>query len=173
MEWLDQVELPEHHLEVRDGQFGLTVAGAWPEEVPREVPREVPALSIDPGTDAHELPMVTAALAASDDELRESSHRVLEDWCAEHDGDLRVLLPDTFGTEAFLRGAPAWPATWTGIRIVSGGRVPSPGPRVVGQEFSASSRSRLARRSAPMPIPAGLTPSPCSHFSYSSTSAFS
>ncbi len=77
------------------------------------------------GTNAHELPMVTAALADDDVELRQAPYRVLEDWHAEHDGNLRVLLPDTFGTEAFLRGAPDWLATWTGIRIDSGDPVRS------------------------------------------------
>ena len=32
------------------------------------------------GTNAHELPMVYAALAKSDDELRAAPYRVLEDW---------------------------------------------------------------------------------------------
>ncbi len=77
------------------------------------------------GTNAHELPMVTAALADSDEELRDAPYSVLADWHAEHDGNLRVLLPDTFGTESFLRGAPAWLATWTGIRIDSGDPVRS------------------------------------------------
>jgi nicotinate phosphoribosyltransferase len=45
---------------------------------------------------------------------------VLADWHAEHDGNLRIILPDTFTTEAFLRGAPEWLAKWTGIRIDSG-----------------------------------------------------
>ncbi len=30
------------------------------------------------------------------------------------------MLPDTFGTEGFLRNAPDWLAGWTGIRIDSG-----------------------------------------------------
>jgi nicotinate phosphoribosyltransferase len=30
------------------------------------------------------------------------------------------MLPDTFGTEGFLRNAPDWLASWTGIRIDSG-----------------------------------------------------
>ena len=72
------------------------------------------------GTNAHELPMVYAALADSDDELRHAPYRVLADWHAEHDGNLRVVLPDTFGTESFLRDAPDWLATWTGMRIDSG-----------------------------------------------------
>ena len=72
------------------------------------------------GTNAHELPMVQAALAASDSELRTAPYRVLADWHAEHDGNLRIILPDTFGTEAFLRNAPDWLAGWTGMRIDSG-----------------------------------------------------
>jgi nicotinate phosphoribosyltransferase len=42
---------------------------------------------------------------------------VLADWHEEHDGNLRIILPDTYGTEGFLRNAPDWLATWTGIRI--------------------------------------------------------
>ena len=72
------------------------------------------------GTNAHELPMVDAALADSDDELRDSPYRLLVDWHAEHDGNLRIILPDTFGAESFLRRAPDWLATWTGMRIDSG-----------------------------------------------------
>lgn len=204
MEWLDHVQLPAYHLEVRDGQFELTFEGPWPEVMLWEVPalailmelrsravlkdmgrfelqvlyaramtrvwekvarlrrlddlrladfgtrrrhsflwhdwcvqaaveglgerfigtsncliamhRDLEAI----GTNAHELPMVFAALADGDEELRQAPYRVLADWHAEHDGNLRVLLPDTFGTEAFLRGAPEWLATWTGIRIDSG-----------------------------------------------------
>jgi nicotinate phosphoribosyltransferase len=72
------------------------------------------------GTNAHELPMVYAALANSDDELREAPYRVLADWHEEHSGNLRIILPDTFGSENFLRNAPDWLAGWTGIRIDSG-----------------------------------------------------
>ncbi|MFZ3583289.1 nicotinate phosphoribosyltransferase [Loktanella sp. DJP18] len=72
------------------------------------------------GTNAHELPMVYAALADSDDALRQAPYDVLADWQAEHDGNLRIILPDTFGTPGFLAGAPDWLAGWTGIRIDSG-----------------------------------------------------
>ncbi|MCB1390960.1 MAG: nicotinate phosphoribosyltransferase [Rhodobacteraceae bacterium] len=72
------------------------------------------------GTNAHELPMVYAALAESDAELAEAPYRVLADWHEEHDGNLRIILPDTYGTEGFLRRAPDWLAGWTGIRIDSG-----------------------------------------------------
>lgn len=72
------------------------------------------------GTNAHELPMVYAALADSDADLRQAPYRVLADWQEEHDGNLRVILPDTFTTKAFLDGAPDWLAAWTGMRIDSG-----------------------------------------------------
>lgn len=72
------------------------------------------------GTNAHELPMVYAALADSEDELRKAPYRVLADWHEEHDGMLRIILPDTYGTKGFLDHAPDWLAGWTGIRIDSG-----------------------------------------------------
>ena len=72
------------------------------------------------GTNAHELPMVYAALADSDAELAAAPYHVLEDWHEEHDGMLRIILPDTYGTEGFLRHAPDWLAGWTGIRVDSG-----------------------------------------------------
>lgn len=72
------------------------------------------------GTNAHELPMVYAALARDDAELARAPYQVLADWHEEHDGNLRIILPDTFGTEGFLAHAPDWLASWTGIRIDSG-----------------------------------------------------
>ncbi len=72
------------------------------------------------GTNAHELPMVYAALAKTDADLRRAPYDVLADWHEEHDGNLRIILPDTYGTEGFLRNAPDWLAGWTGIRIDSG-----------------------------------------------------
>ncbi len=72
------------------------------------------------GTNAHELPMVYAALAKDDAALRQSPYDVLADWHEEHDGNLRIILPDTFGTQGFLEGAPDWLVGWTGIRVDSG-----------------------------------------------------
>ncbi len=72
------------------------------------------------GTNAHELPMVYSALTDTDEELAEAPYRVLADWHEEHDGNLRIMLPDTYGTEQFLKNAPDWLAGWTGIRIDSG-----------------------------------------------------
>ena len=72
------------------------------------------------GTNAHELPMVYAALAESDQELAKAPYQVLADWHEEHDGNLRIILPDTYGTENFLENAPDWLVGWTGIRVDSG-----------------------------------------------------
>jgi nicotinate phosphoribosyltransferase len=72
------------------------------------------------GTNAHELPMVYSALAVDDVALASAPYDVLADWQEEHDGNLRIILPDTYGTEGFLNNAPDWLATWTGIRIDSG-----------------------------------------------------
>ena len=72
------------------------------------------------GTNAHELPMVYAALADTEEALRRAPYDVLADWHEEHDGNLRIILPDTYGTRGFLDGAPDWLAGWTGVRIDSG-----------------------------------------------------
>jgi nicotinate phosphoribosyltransferase len=68
------------------------------------------------GTNAHELPMVKAALARTDKELGEAPYKVLEDWTQLYGGNLLIVLPDAFGTAAFLRDAPDWVADWTGFR---------------------------------------------------------
>jgi nicotinate phosphoribosyltransferase len=72
------------------------------------------------GTNAHELPMVYAALADDDAALAAAPYRVLEHWHRDYDGNLRIILPDTYGTKGFLEQAPEWLASWTGIRIDSG-----------------------------------------------------
>jgi nicotinate phosphoribosyltransferase len=72
------------------------------------------------GTNAHELPMIYAALAEDDAALALAPYKVLENWHQDYDGNLRIILPDTYGTEGFLKRAPAWLASWTGIRIDSG-----------------------------------------------------
>jgi nicotinate phosphoribosyltransferase len=76
------------------------------------------------GTNAHELPMVLAALANNDEELRAAPYQVLRDWECYYGGNLLIVLPDTFGTTAFLRGAPDWVADWTGFRPDSAPPIP-------------------------------------------------
>ncbi|MCX7325842.1 MAG: nicotinate phosphoribosyltransferase [Hyphomicrobiales bacterium] len=77
--------------------------------------REVEAI----GTNAHELPMVYSALANSDKELAQAPYQVLADWQQDYEGNLRIILPDTYGTSGFLARAPKWMDGWTGIRIDS------------------------------------------------------
>ena len=71
------------------------------------------------GTNAHELPMVRATMADDDRQLLLSPYRVLESWQRTYEGNLLIVLPDTFGTAAFLRHAPDWVARWSGFRIDS------------------------------------------------------
>jgi nicotinate phosphoribosyltransferase len=94
------------------------------------------------GTNAHELPMALAALADSDDELRTAQYRLLELWQQTYQGELLILLPDTYGTTQFLRNAPDWVADWTGQRI------DSKDPFVAGDEYIAwlEERGRDPRR---------------------------
>lgn len=71
------------------------------------------------GTNAHELPMALAALADTEEELRSAQYKLLELWQQSYQGELLILLPDTFGTTQFLRHAPEWVADWTGQRVDS------------------------------------------------------
>lgn len=204
IQWFEQVQLPEYHLERRGDQYELMFEGDWPSVMLWEIPalavlmelrsravlknmgrfelqvlyaramtklwekverlRTIDTLSLADfgtrrrhsflwqdwcvqammeglgdkfagtsncliamrreveatGTNAHELPMVYAALAENDEQLAQAPYCVLKDWQDEHDGNLRIILPDTFGTETFLSQAPQWLAGWTGIRIDSG-----------------------------------------------------
>ncbi|MBN8932018.1 MAG: nicotinate phosphoribosyltransferase, partial [Rhizobium pusense] len=49
------------------------------------------------GTNAHELPMVVAALAQTDEELAAAPYQVLKDWNRLYGGNLLIVLPDAFG----------------------------------------------------------------------------
>lgn len=71
------------------------------------------------GTNAHELPMVEAALASTNEELMRSPYSVLEAWSRTYDGNLLIVLPDTYGSTTFLSNAPDWVAEWSGFRIDS------------------------------------------------------
>jgi nicotinate phosphoribosyltransferase len=81
------------------------------------------------GTNAHEIPMVMAALAKDDLELKASQYKMLELWQQTYEGALHVMLPDTFGTTQFLANAPDWVADWTGQRV------DSKDPYVAGDEY--------------------------------------
>ncbi len=83
------------------------------------------------GTNGHELPMALAAMASNEEELRSAQYRLLELWQQTYQGELLILLPDTFGTTQFLEHAPEWVADWTGQRI------DSKDPFVAGDEYIA------------------------------------
>lgn len=68
------------------------------------------------GTNAHELPMVYAALADTDQELLDSRYRVCQDWSDMYGSRLLIMLPDAFGSTQFLLDAPEWLADWKGLR---------------------------------------------------------
>src|SRR5579863_8043854 len=88
------------------------------------------------GTNAHELPMAMAALADNEDELKNAQYRMLELWQQTYQGELLIMLPDTFGTTQFLRDAPDWVTNWTGQRI------DSKDPFVAGDEYIEWLRQR-------------------------------
>ena len=71
------------------------------------------------GTNGHELPMVRATMCEDDGQLLEVPYGVLESWQRAYEGNLLIVLPDTFGTTSFLRHAPDWVARWSGFRIDS------------------------------------------------------
>jgi nicotinate phosphoribosyltransferase len=79
------------------------------------------------GTNAHELPMVLTAIAPNEAAMKWAPYQVLEDWKSYYGGNLLIVLPDTFGTDAFLRDAPDWVADWTGFR-------PDSAPEIEGGE---------------------------------------
>ena len=83
------------------------------------------------GTNAHELPMALAAMAGDDEELKTAQYRLLKLWQQTYQGELLILLPDTFGTTQFLRNAPDCVADWTGQRA------DSKDPFVAGDEYIA------------------------------------
>ena len=79
--------------------------------------------------------MVYAALAEDDAALAAAPYKVLENWHQDYDGNLRIILPDTYGTKGFLeararRGSPPGPASAsTPACRRRGRRPPSPGGR--------------------------------------------
>ena len=88
------------------------------------------------GTNAHELPMALAALANSDQDLESAQYRILELWQQSYQGELLIMLPDTFGTTQFLQNAPDFVADWTGQRI------DSKDPYAAGDEYIAWLQAR-------------------------------
>jgi nicotinate phosphoribosyltransferase len=72
------------------------------------------------GTNAHELPQTEAALANDAEERRASQYKVLSQWESIYGENLRVILPDTFGSEQFFKNAPEFLYNWEAVRGDSG-----------------------------------------------------
>jgi nicotinate phosphoribosyltransferase len=77
------------------------------------------------GTSAHELPMVLAGLLdAGDDDpqwLERAQRQVIDDWWTQYGWGLSIFLPDTFGTDLFLRVVHEDDLRrWKGVRWDSG-----------------------------------------------------
>lgn len=74
------------------------------------------------GTSAHELFMIMAGVMAENDEgISVSVSKVLDDWWDEYGWGLSIALPDTFGTDSFLKVFGGERAhVWKGTRQDSG-----------------------------------------------------
>jgi nicotinate phosphoribosyltransferase len=88
------------------------------------------------GTNAHERPMVAAALADTDEELVRSQYAVMKEWQRLYGSALRIALPDTYGTSQFLQNAPDWAFDWSGMRH------DSKDPMLAGEEAIRAYRER-------------------------------
>lgn len=74
------------------------------------------------GTSAHERDMVMAGLLSDTDEgIRQSVKKSLDDWWEEYGWGLSIALTDTFGTDFFFRSmTPEQAKDWKGLRHDSG-----------------------------------------------------
>ncbi|MDE1875119.1 MAG: nicotinate phosphoribosyltransferase [Patescibacteria group bacterium] len=79
-------------------------------------------LGLEPiGTNAHELQMVLAAIAETDEELADVPHKVLDQWYDLYGSAQAVVLPDTFGSRYMMRTMSQKNAErYRGIRLDSG-----------------------------------------------------
>jgi len=74
------------------------------------------------GTCAHEMDMgLSGIMHGSDDEIRASHQKVLQDWWDEYGRGLSVALTDTYGTDSFYKDMTLQQAReWKGVRQDSG-----------------------------------------------------
>lgn len=74
------------------------------------------------GTYAHETGMAMSGIMhGSDEEIRASHNRVLQDWWDQYGWGLSIALTDTYGTDFFFRDmTPEQARNWKGLRQDSG-----------------------------------------------------
>ncbi|MDD5165047.1 MAG: nicotinate phosphoribosyltransferase [Candidatus Pacebacteria bacterium] len=101
------------------------------------------------GTNAHELQMVIAGLSQStDEELRESQNKTLDQWWQQYGEPLAISLPDTFGTDAFIRLAREdFFKKWKGFRQDSGN------PIAEGEQWIKAYQERSINHSEKLMVP--------------------
>ena len=137
-----KVDILKQNPEVTFAQFGKRrrASKLWEEHVTQVMLQEVPNQMIGVsnvalarklgvpaiGTNAHELPMALYALArhASDEDARNAPYVVLEKWQRLYGHKMLIALPDTFGTETFLKGMERrYLQDWRGFRQDSGDEI--------------------------------------------------
>lgn len=77
------------------------------------------------GTNAHELSMVAAAISNNEEGIIQAPYKIMENWQNCYNGNLLIVLPDVFGTEAFLHNAPDFVKNWRGFRPDSEPPIPA------------------------------------------------
>ncbi len=87
------------------------------------------------GTNAHEMPMVAVALQNHPDDMISTQYDILRKWEEMYGQAMRIMLPDTYGSEQFYRNAPEFLKNWRGQRQDSGD------PIVEGERYKAWLRS--------------------------------
>jgi nicotinate phosphoribosyltransferase len=134
----EKIEMLRQHPDVRFSDFGTRrrFSREWQAYVVQRISDELPTQCIGTsnvelamqyglvpiGTLAHELFMVTSGVMhGSDEEIRASHNKVLQDWWDEYGVTLSVALTDTYGTDFFFRDMTAEQARmWRGLRQDSG-----------------------------------------------------
>jgi nicotinate phosphoribosyltransferase len=135
---MKKVEFLSAHPHLRGSQFGLRrrFSSLWERtmtEVLLEKTRFITGVSNvwlarelgveAQGTNAHELPMAAYAYARGKNnfDARHSVYRVLADWQALYGQKALIMLPDAYGTDAFLEMLPDnFAYDWRGFRQDSG-----------------------------------------------------
>lgn len=135
----EKIALYKEHPGLRASQFGLRrrAGGPWEEHVTMRLMNECPGLITGvsnvylaqklgveaQGTNAHEMPMAVYSLMRhhSNIEARNSVYKVLREWQQLYGLKALIMLPDTFGTDAFLEQLPhEFAIDWRGFRHDSG-----------------------------------------------------
>ena len=138
---MEKIKILKANPQIKFSEFGTRrrFTRAWQRYVVEILKEELPkeqfkgtsntllAMQLDlmpTGTNAHELPMVISAIMGKDGNdagLIEAQQVLLREWWKMYGKGLSIFLPDTFGTESFLRHLdPEMAQNWIGPRLDSG-----------------------------------------------------